>query len=32
LGGLTNFGPGTAVTVPKENVDIVAKDLHDLAA
>jgi hypothetical protein len=25
------FEPGTAVTVPKENVDIVAKDLHDLA-
>jgi 2-haloacid dehalogenase len=25
------FGPGTAIRVPKENVDIVAKDLHDLA-
>jgi 2-haloacid dehalogenase len=31
LGRPDEFVPGTAVTVPKENVDIVAKDLHDLA-
>jgi hypothetical protein len=30
VGRADEFGPGTAVTVPKENVDIVAKDLHDL--
>ena len=31
VGRPDEFEPGTAVTVPKENVDIVAKDLHDLA-
>jgi 2-haloacid dehalogenase len=30
VGRPDEFGPGTAVTVPKENVDIVAKDLLDL--
>jgi hypothetical protein len=31
VGWADEFRPGTAVTVPKKNVDIVAKDLHDLA-
>jgi 2-haloacid dehalogenase len=31
VGRPDEFGPGTAVTVPKESVDIVAKDLNDLA-